>query len=309
MAGIVAIARLLLQAMLLVSTNAAPPSDARDAVLSLPSIAVSSVSSKDVALPSTTTRLDANATAESPPAPPSASFSCGVSEAMVLSTHTMVLLAFIAVYCRLAWQRCQGQDTRVKLESGEQLKPRREKPKGRMAHFDSLRFIIAMVIALFHAGILQNKIPTANEPSTTEDPSWISALMSWNVAYVSFFIVLSGFVTEWTSAPGLALAPFVTLGQYYTKRLTRVLLVTWVTLSYTLALCVNSPEGNRVPGDHSLTLSQVTTGHIIALYLQLYSWVEPWHPLGHAAFFNVPIWTVHALMRPHHGSPPVGTPP
>ena len=193
---------------------------------------------------------------------------------MTIATHTLVLCVLLAAAAAIAWRR---------LVSEESVTPAGPKePRVRLPHLDSLRFLFAFFIVVSHVtDYLWFHIKVTYSDSNAAQ--WARRLAHWNHAFVCYFVVLSGFVTQMTSPAGIAFAPLRTLGLFYAKRFLRVFIVTWLALSYTLAV---SPESS-VP----------SAGWIILQFLEL----APWDDFGRRGSsatvqINGPAWTIAVLL-------------
>ena len=153
------------------------------------------------------------------------------------------------------------------------LEPR---PAGRkLEHLTGLRFVLILWVVLFHLSGLQpgpasvaSKSPldavatAAFEVSPKDGPPTVRYA-------VAGFIVMSGFVTQWSQgarSPGWGRG----LALFYTKRLDRVLLTTWIGMA--LSQLIQALVGPR----HS----QLSAWHGALCYLQLAPWVSPIWPSG-----------------------------
>lgn len=97
---------------------------------------------------------------------------------------------------------------------------------------------------------------------------------------VSFFIVMSGFITHWVYAPRLLRGGWSEAWRFYARRLLRVLVTTWFAMLCGLGVVIVQLRG----GFPEL-------GHLLRCWTFVESWVDPlsWCPNGQT-------WTVAALL-------------
>lgn len=205
----------------------------------------------------------------------------GPGVAVAMTTHLLVLLAHLFAFL---WIACELRKRRDgdKVPESETLPSSLLPRPPRLPHLDALRFVFALFIFFFHSprGMFGLNIGDGGE--------WFSSLISWAHAMVAYFICLSGFVTQWTAPPALAFAPLRTIGWFYARRLTRVLLVTWSALLYTIIVDVCHDNTKRA-------------GVYISAFLQVLEWWGPFEESfggsgDSATNPNLPAWTVAVLV-------------
>ena len=208
----------------------------------------------------------------------------GSAFALVLLTHSLVLAVLLCSALRIIWMRFAGRpfaETNLKrdTDASDPAPSAVATPtRTRLPHFDAIRFLFAFLIVILHV----QEIFYAPETHAAH-ATWAHHLLTWPQAMVAFFIVLSGFVSQWTAPAGVAYASLGDIARFYARRLTRVMLVSWLSLVYMLAVQRPSVDG----------------GTVLAQFLMLYQWWAPvsgevvevwWHLL------NPPLWTVGVLV-------------
>jgi len=205
-------------------------------------------------------------------------------------SHGLVLLVLVATALFLCLQRARGREIRelvvaplAKVASAlvESAPATAADPvpapkrTARLAFLDGSRFLFAWWVVLYH---MYGSCCT-NTRSHHELP--VSTFMDWAGSGVSYFIVLSGFVMQYTQRALVARLSRSGIGWYYAKRLSRVLLLTWTSMALSIAL----KESNRFNFESN-------PGRIVSCFTLTTNLFAP----GAGACPNSPTWTVMALM-------------
>lgn len=148
------------------------------------------------------------------------------------------------------------------------------KRTARLGFLDGSRFLFAWWVVLYHmyGSCCTNTKRNHSLP--------VSTFMDWAGSGVSYFIVLSGFVTQYTQRALVARLSRAGIGWYYAKRLSRVLLLTWTSMA--LSICLKESERFNF---------EKNPGRIFSCFTLTTNLFAP----GAGACPNSPTWTVMAL--------------
>jgi len=154
--------------------------------------------------------------------------------------------------------------------------------RGQMLGVESLRFIISLWIAVCHYYI----------PKEQVENKYLYNLIYNNQGSVFGFIVLSGFITHWTTR-GSVFNSFGSIGSYFKRRYTRIYLCYWLSCLWSMLV--------RWPGFGDRRWKATTEMHIqnsAYVFLGLQSWFawDQWEvDTGPAFWLAAPYWTISSL--------------